>query len=124
MLDRNLIFNLLEERNQKPRYFNNSKTIIETDSAGVFYVLEYRGSGRIGWTVSHNILRELKSYGQFCILFINVTEEEMYIILESNKEFLESLDNQTGPYKIDKHDVEKYNISFENLDEYLISLNS
>jgi len=121
-LNRKAIFDLLEENDQQPQYQNKSNTLIETRSGGIFYVLEYNGSGRIGWSVSDNRLQEIKSYSKHAILFINATEGEMYIILESNHDFFNKLNNQVSPYKIDKKDVENFKISYESLDEYLRSL--
>lgn len=122
MLDKSAFFTLLEERNQNPRYRKNSNTIIETSSAGTFYVLEYNGSDWVGWTVSDSMLQEIKSYPKHAIVFMNSMEGEMYLVLEGSNDFFDFLDTQIHPYKIGKKDVMKYEISYENLDEYLSSL--
>ena len=122
MLDRDAIFTLMKESNQQPHYQKKSSTLIETRSAGIFYILEYKGTGRFGWTVSDSALQEIKSYPKHSVLFINSTEGEMYIVLESNTSFFEALDSQESPYKIDKNDVEEFKINYENLEEYLLSV--
>lgn len=122
MLNRDSIVNLLEMNGQNPCYLENSKTLIETKSAGVFYILEYNGTGRVGWGVYDSILQELKEYPKSAIILINSGDDEMFIILESNKDFYDSLIGQTSPYKIDRIQVKDYSISYENLDDYLGSL--
>lgn len=124
MLDREEIIKLLKDNGQNPRVlkskeFRNTGTIIETDSKGVYYILEYNGDGsRVGWSISSSKLKEIKQYKHNAILFLNSVDGEIFIILESNKKFYNFLANKSNPNRIDRHDVADYKISYENLDEY------
>ncbi|MEG6523338.1 hypothetical protein [Desulfotomaculum sp. 1211_IL3151] len=122
LLNRDAIFNLLRANGQNPRYVEGSTTLIETNSAGIFYILEYNGKGRVGWGISDKIVNDLKPYSKSSILFINVPAGEMFIILDPKGNPFASLSEQKGIYKIDRHNVDQYAISYENLDDYISSL--
>lgn len=125
MLDRQAIIELLRENGQNPKvsrsklFKSNTNTIIETDSKGVYYILQYNGDGsRVGWSLSHSKLAQIKNYGKNAILFLNSVDNEIFIILETNKEFYNFLNSKANKNKIDRQDVEKYKISYQNLEEY------
>ncbi|ODA41592.1 hypothetical protein [Desulfosporosinus sp. BG] len=116
MLDREEIFALLRDNNLEPVYLEGSKTVIETNRGEVFYVLQYSGDCRIGWTLSYSVLKELKSYAKATILLINSGAEEIFIL---GPRFFNTLQPINGCYKIDRNQVESRKISFESFDDYL-----
>lgn len=128
ILSRSAIFNLFLVQGQKPRYVVGLDTLIDTKSAGMFYILEYNGTGRVGWTLSDSVLRALKSHAKWSVLLINSKDGEMFVFSHLSNNCNDDaalntiLQGKSNPYKIDRCEVEDCSISYENFDYYLCSL--
>jgi len=122
MLDRKTIFEWLEESGQKPQYLNELGTLIGTREGGVFYVLEYNGTGRRGWSIADGVLQELQAFKEVTVLLLNGQEEEAFIISGKKNKILLGLQSKTAPYKIDKCEVKECFIDHESLFHHLHEL--
>jgi len=122
MLDRKTIFEWLEESEQKPQYLNELGTLIGTREGGVFYVLEYNGTGRRGWSIADGVLQELQAFKEVTTLLLSGRDEEAFIILGKKNKLLLDLQNRAAPYRVDKHEVRSCFIDHESLFHHLHEL--
>lgn len=126
LLDRQLIKSMLKENNQNPKivrsnaFKRNTDTLIETDSKGIYYILEYNANTRVGWSISFSRLMYLQmSHMPFAIIFLDSKNSKIYIVLDYDKAFYsQNFDKEGNSYRVERKHVLKNEISQESLDYY------